>query len=169
MLRTAIVGLTALMITMPTLARSQEPATGGMQAAPDQENDTDWKAMTDARIDVLKSALQLTPDQEKLWPAVEAAIKARADARRARIANLAKMRDERPDFFEMMRDRADNMAQRAAGLKQLADAWQPLYKTLDDKQKTRLRVMAMYIMHEVHGAIQNRMQYQDDGDYGGEE
>jgi hypothetical protein len=28
----------------------------------------DFKALTDARIAVVKAALQLTPEQEKLWP-----------------------------------------------------------------------------------------------------
>lgn len=159
MLRTAIIGLTALAISAPTLTYAQSPAPK------EASNSVDWKAQTDARIDVLKAALQLTPEQEKLWPPVEEAIKARAEARRARIETLAKMRDERPDFFEMMRDRADNMAQRAAGLKQLADAWQPLYQSLDAKQKARLRILARLAMHEVSGAVEkHRMQYDDDGD-----
>lgn len=165
MLRTAIVGLTALFISAP-LVYAQTPATKEVKEA---ANSVDWKALTDARIDVLKSALQLTPEQEKYWPAVEEAIKARAEARRARMETLAKMRDERPDFFEMMRDRADNMSKRAAGLKQLADAWQPLYKSLDDKQKARLRVMAMLVMHDVRGAAERRHMQDDEGDGDGEE
>jgi hypothetical protein len=32
--------------------------------------------------------LQLTPDQEKLWPPVESAIRARAEDRKARIAKI---------------------------------------------------------------------------------
>lgn len=159
MLRTVIVGLTALVISAPTLTYAQSPAP---KETPDS---VDWKAINEARIDALKGALQLTPEQEKYWPAVEEAIKARGEARRARMENLAKMSDERPDLFEVMRDRADNMAQRAAGLKQLADAWQPLYKTLDDKQKARLRVMAMLVMHDIRGAAERyRMHHDDEGD-----
>lgn len=147
---------------MPTLGYSQAPAA---KEAGEARDSIDWKALTDARIDVLKSALQLTPEQEKYWPAVEEAIKARAEARQARIESLKKMRDERPDFFELMRNRADNMAQRAAGMKQLADAWQPLYQTLDDKQKARLRVLARLAMHEARGAVKrHHMQYDDEGD-----
>jgi hypothetical protein len=34
--------------------------------------------LTDVRIDIVKIALKMTPDQEKYWPAVEDAIRARA-------------------------------------------------------------------------------------------
>ncbi|PSJ59392.1 Spy/CpxP family protein refolding chaperone [Pseudaminobacter soli (ex Li et al. 2025)] len=172
MLRTAIVGLTALMITAPTVAHSQTQAPAAGEETGQAGQSVDWKAITDARIEILKGALQLTPDQEKLWPAVESAIRARAEARRERIENLQKMREDRPDFFQILRNRAENMTARANGLKQLADAWEPLYKTLDDKQKARLRVMAMYAAHEIHGAIhERRMQWEDEGDDdgGGEE
>jgi len=175
MLRTAIVGFTALLIAAPTLAYAQAAAPQN-QNAQEAPNTPDWKAFTDARIDVLKSALQLTPDQQKYWPAVEEAIRARAEARRARIEALAKMGQEQPDLFDILRQRADSMTQRGAALKQLADAWEPLYKTLDDKQKMRLRVVAMLVMHEAKGAMErhmNGMQDQgegnDEGDGGGEE
>jgi LTXXQ motif family protein len=165
MLRTAIVGLTALMITAPTVAYSQNQTPAAGEETGQAGQSIDWKAITDARIEILKGALQLTPDQEKLWPAVESAIRTRAEARRERIENLQKMREERPDFFQILRNRADNMAARANGLKQLADAWEPLYKTLDDKQKARLRVMAMYAAHEARSAIhERRMQWEEQGD-----
>lgn len=165
MLRTAIVGFTALLMTAPTLAYAQTHAPKDAQEAP---NSIDWKEITDARIDVVKNALQLTPDQEKYWPAVEAAIRARADARRARIESLAKMREERPDLFEVLRDRADNMTQRAAGLKQLVDAWQPLYQSLDDKQKLRLRVVARVIMQDIRGAVERHHMQREEEGYGDE-
>ena len=40
-----------------------------------------------------------------------------------------------------LRDRADNMATTAAAMKKIADAADPLYKTLDDGQKRRLAVL----------------------------
>lgn len=167
MLRTALVGLTALFISVPTLGYSQAPAP---KETGEAQRSIDWKALTDARIDVLKSALQLTPEQEKYWPPVEEAIKARAEARQARIATLKKMRDEQPDFFQILQDRADNMSQRATALKQLATAWEPLYKSLDDRQKARLRILARLAVHEVRGAMErHHMQYDDDGDGDSEE
>ena len=35
----------------------------------------DPNALTDARVGIIKAALQLTPDREKYWPAVEEAIR----------------------------------------------------------------------------------------------
>ena len=40
-----------------------------------------------------------------------------------------------------LRDRADTMAATAAAMKKIADAADPLYKTLDDGQKRRLAVL----------------------------
>jgi ribosomal 50S subunit-associated protein YjgA (DUF615 family) len=44
--------------------------------------------LTDIRVGVIKAALQLTPEQDKLWPAVEEAIRARAETRQRRLAAL---------------------------------------------------------------------------------
>ena len=45
----------------------------------------EWNALTDERIAIVKAALQLTPEQQKYWPAVEKAIRARAASRENRI------------------------------------------------------------------------------------
>ena len=45
------------------------------------------------------------------------------------------------DPVARLRERADNMAASAAALKKIADAADPLYKTLDDGQKRRLTVL----------------------------
>src|SRR5208337_3359056 len=42
----------------------------------------DFAALTDARVAALKAGLKLTPDQEKSWPAVEAAIREGGTARK---------------------------------------------------------------------------------------
>ena len=42
------------------------------------------------------------------------------------------------DPVARLRERADNMATSAAAMKKIADAADPLYKTLDDGQKRRL-------------------------------
>src|SRR6185437_13849865 len=39
---------------------------------------TDLKGLTDARVSLIKAALQLTPDQQQYWPAVEQAIRDKA-------------------------------------------------------------------------------------------
>jgi hypothetical protein len=124
----------------------------------------DRAAFVDAKIAAVKAGLQLTPDQEKLWPPVETAVRdfakqrlaqanARAserDARRAerdqkgsqdRAPGDKAAADQNRDPVARLRDRADRMAETAAGLKKIADAADPLYKTLDDGQKRRLTAL----------------------------
>src|SRR4029453_9922671 len=134
--RTIVAGLSAFFITASSLAYAQVstgPAQGSgpTQAAPAQErlSDAEFKTLTDRRIELVKFALQLKPDQEKYWPAVEEAIRARAMARRQRLVNLVARATGQREFnpVELLRDRADALATRAANLKKLADAWQPLY------------------------------------------
>lgn len=63
-----------------------------------------------------------------------------------------------------MKTRAENLAQRADSLKKLADAWQPLYATLDQDQKRRMRVLAVLSVREMREAIDNRRMLHDDDD-----
>ena len=56
----------------------------------------DLNSLTDARVAMIKAALQLTPDQQKYWPAVEDAIRARAKSRQARLERVAELRDSGP-------------------------------------------------------------------------
>jgi hypothetical protein len=132
----------------------------------------DLNALTDARIAIIKSALQLTPDQEKLWPAVEEAIRARAKARQTRLESLTTGVAERGGPLQVMRDRnpieflnrrADVLEQRADGLKKLATAWQPLYQTLTPDQKRRMGMLAIIAIRELRTAIEDRrMQSEED-------
>ncbi|WP_458760108.1 Spy/CpxP family protein refolding chaperone [Afipia sp. TerB] len=129
----------------------------------------DKAAFVDARIAAMKAGLRMTPDQEKNWPAVETAIRDYAKQRIARAEERAKERDARraerqkakaerqqakkegseakqasrpaPDLVNRLHRRADAMAERAAGLKKIADAADPLYKSLDDGQKRRLAAL----------------------------
>jgi hypothetical protein len=97
-------------------------------------------------------------EQEKYWPAVEDAIHARAMARHQRLANLAARLNsqQESDPVELLRERADILAQRAAALKKLADAWQPLYQSLDANQKQRLRFITVYVLREMRDALASR-------------
>lgn len=112
-------------------------------------NPEDRAALADARIAAVKAGLKLTPDQEKLWAPVESAMhdfaKLRIDRANARMtaredADKDGAKPER-DPVARLRQRADNMAANAAALKHIADAADPLYKTLDDGQKRRLMVL----------------------------
>ena len=108
-----------------------------------QLSDADMNKLTDMRIGIVKSALQMTPDQEKYWPAVEQAIRARAKNRQARLERIAELHENGSmevlgNPVELMQRRADRLVQRGADLKKLAEAWEPLYKTLSEDQKNRL-------------------------------
>jgi len=99
----------------------------------------DRLAFVDARIAAVKAGLKLTPEQEKNWPAVESAVR---DFARQRIENAnasVNTTDQAEvDPVTRLRQRADRMAAASAGLKKIADAADPLYKSLDDGQKRRL-------------------------------
>jgi len=95
----------------------------------------DMNALTDARIAIVKATLQLTPDQEKYWSPIEQAIRQRRRPTRAPRSRRgtddedgptrSPRKLEKPQSGRADGRRADNMAQRAANLKKLADAWQP--------------------------------------------
>jgi len=141
-------------------AQQQTPSPEMHGARPTAE---DVGALTDARIAALKAGLKLTPDQEKNWPAVEAAVRDLAKARADRFAEFRERREarrnggyaqDRPDFVGRLRRGADAMTTRAAGLKKFADAAEPLYKTLDEGQKRRfamlVRMGAEHGGHHMH-------------------
>ena len=106
----------------------------------------DRAAFTDARIAAVHAGLKLTPDQEKLWPPLEAAVrdfaKLRIDRANARMNAPRDDANAKPDDpVVRLRQRADTMATSAAAMKKIADAADPLYKTLDDGQKRRLAAL----------------------------
>jgi LTXXQ motif family protein len=159
-LKIVAAAVTALLITTASpLAFAHDPS--------ERLTAADWDALTDARIKIVKAALQLTPDQEKYWPPIEEAIRVRAQDRQARIATAAErmrelrdrsrievLRDRNP--IEFMKRRADRLVQRAADLNRLADAWQPLYQTLDPEQKRRLAFLAILAVREMRNAVEDR-------------
>lgn len=130
-------------------------------------NQADFKILTDARIGVLRAVLQLTPEQQQYWPAIEEAIRARAEARYRRLTTLAGLAQQRGDSdpLALIRARADSLQQRAAGLKRLADAWQPLYQTLTADQKIRMRVVTARVIGGLRHAIEDRRRDSLDDDY----
>ena len=107
----------------------------------------DMSAFADARIAAIRAGLRLNAEQEKLWPPVEAAAR---DLAKLRIDRLAESRadgrrgrDASPDeLFDRFKRRADDMTASAAGMKKLAEAAEPLYRTLNDDQKRRLVTLA---------------------------
>jgi len=65
---------------------------------------------------------------------------------------------------ELMQRRAGRLSQRAADLKKLADAWEPLYKTLTPDQKKRMAFATYAAMRGIRDAIEHRIESEDDDD-----
>jgi hypothetical protein len=155
MWKALIAGTTILTIAGSTLAFAQQPSPAERSHRVQLTAD-DIAAFTDARIAALKTALKLTPDQEKNWPAVEQALRDISKERLARRA--ARGAAGQPvDATERLRDRADALSARAAALRRLADAEKPLYQSLDEAQKRRFAIALRFAArrhlaeHHQHG------------------
>lgn len=161
----AAVAAVAVLITMSPFSYAAETSsTVGMT----HPSAAELNALTDARVSIIKSALQLTPEQEKYWPAVEEAIRTRAKNRQARWQQVAELR-ETPmealggrDPVELMQRRAEALSQRGADLKKLADAWEPLYKTLSPSQKKRMAFVTVVAARGIRDTIEHRMESDDE-------
>jgi hypothetical protein len=143
----AIAGIAALVIAGTTAVYAQHHQWFRDHMGHARMNPEDRAAMADAKIAAVHAGLKLSADQEKLWPPVESAVrelvKIRLDRAAAREAMAAKPAADQAqaDPVARLRKRAENMAASAAVLKKIADAADPLYKTLDDGQKRRLAML----------------------------
>src|SRR5882757_9338111 len=94
-------------------------------------------ANSDAYIDRIKAELKLMPEQEKNWTAFNSAMHYLghngADRLNLRIARAK--RDPPDDIVEQMRNEAQFLNDRAVDQRNVADAAEPLFASLDDKQK----------------------------------
>ena len=156
-----------LMTTSSLAYAAETSSTVGMR----QPSAADMNSLTDMRVGVVKAALQMTPDQEKYWPAVEEAIRTRSKNRQARLERIAELRENgametlrERNPVEIMQRRADMLVQRGADLKKLADAWEPLYKTLSTDQKRRMAFVSYVAMRGMRDVIEHRGEADDDDD-----
>jgi zinc resistance-associated protein len=150
--KTLLAGTAVLAIAGTTLAYAQQGPGGrgherGMHSRMSAE---DIAAFSDARIAAIHAGLKLTPEQEKNWPAVEAALRDLAKQRSERFTARAST-DKPADPVERLSQRADALTQQGATLKKVADAAGPLYKSLDDGQKHRLVVLARNVWSQEGG------------------
>ena len=166
-MKTVVIGTTALFLTASSVANAQSAQTSQTSPSATPVSAEDQKTLTDLRIDLVKAALQLTPAQEKLWPPVESAIRARAEDRKARVAKIQETVGRRADESraEVLRNRdpiaflqrrAEALAQRSVDLNKLAEAWQPLYKTLSPEQKKRMGALALFVLNDMRDAVDRR-------------
>jgi hypothetical protein len=92
---------------------------------------------SDANIERIKTELNLTPEQEKNWSSFSSAMHYLghngADRLNLRVARAK--RDPPDDIIEQMRNEAQFLVDRAQDQRSVADAAEPLFVSLDDKQK----------------------------------
>jgi hypothetical protein len=138
-----VVGTIFLTLAGSTLAYAQQQPAQAERPNHARLTADDVAAFTDARIAQIKTALKLTPAQERNWPAVEQAIR---DIGKERVARREARRAAGPrtDAVERLRARADALTTRAAALRRLADAEQPLYQSLDEAQKRRFGMITRF-------------------------
>jgi hypothetical protein len=107
-------------------------------------------ANSDAYIDRIKAELNLTPEQEKHWTGFNSAMHYLghngADRLNLRIARAK--RDPPDDIIEQMRNEAQFLNDRAVDQRSVADAAEPLYTSLDDKQKAVFIQEMVRLSHE---------------------
>ncbi|MGA2125127.1 MAG: Spy/CpxP family protein refolding chaperone [Xanthobacteraceae bacterium] len=97
-------------------------------------------AQSDARTARMKADLRLTPDQEKNWSGFESSLREIDQKRAEREVTLRTERAQQNgsgDVIDEMRRNADSLSDYAANQKKLADAAQPLFASLDERQKQR--------------------------------
>jgi hypothetical protein len=96
-------------------------------------------ANSDANIERIKTELKLTPEQEKHWAGFNSAMHYLghngADRLNLRVARAK--RDPPDDIIEQMRNEAQFLNDRAVDQRNVADAAEPLFASLDAKQKAR--------------------------------
>lgn len=113
--------------------------------------------LEDGRIAMVKTALQLNADQEKLWAPVESQVRDAFKKRQDKRADWAKKREERrsakapgaeherADLAERIEKRSQRASERADRLKAFSEAFKPFYASLSDEQKDVLRPL----MHQL--------------------
>jgi hypothetical protein len=128
-------------------ARQQAAAT---QAAAPQLTAEQIVANSDANIERIKKELNLTPEQEKHWAGFNSAMHYLghngADRLNLRIARAK--RDPPDDIIEQMRNEAQFLNDRAVDQRNVADAAEPLFASLNDKQKAVFIQEMVNLSHE---------------------
>jgi hypothetical protein len=107
-------------------------------------------ANSDAYIERIKTELNLTPEQEKHWYGFSSAMHylGHNGAERLNLRMARAKRDPPDDIIEQMRNEAQFLNDRSADQRNVADAAEPLFSSLDDKQKTVFIQEMVRLSHE---------------------
>ena len=128
----------------------QQPAVLTQEQGAPQLTAEQIVANSDANIERIKTELNLTPEQEKNWTAFNSAMHYLghngADRLNLRIARA--QRDPPDDIIEQMRNEAQFLDDRAVDQRNVADAAEPLFASLDAKQKAIFIDEMVRLSHE---------------------
>jgi len=131
-------------------AKQQQQAAVLTQAGAPQLTAEQIVASSDANIERIKKELDLTPEQEKHWTGFNSAMHYLghngADRLNLRVARAK--RDPPDDIIEQMRNEAQFLNDRAVDQRNVADAAEPLFASLDDKQKAVFIQEMVNLSHE---------------------
>jgi hypothetical protein len=104
--------------------------------------------MDEGRLAMIKTALKLNPDQDKLWAPIETQLREGTKLREAKRAEFEAKRAEieknraegkKPDLSERFEKMSKAMTERATRMSAFAGAFKPFYASLSDEQKEVLR------------------------------
>jgi len=107
-------------------------------------------ANSDAYIERIKAELNLTPEQEKSWSGFSSAMHylGHNGADRLNLRIERAKRDPPDDIIEQMRNEAQFLVDRAQDQRNVADSAEPLYASLDDRQKQKFIDEMVRLSHE---------------------
>jgi hypothetical protein len=130
--------------------QQQQQAAVLTQAGAPQMTAEQIVANSDANIERIKKELNLTPEQEKHWTGFNSAMHYLghngADRLNLRVARAK--RDPPDDIIEQMRNEAQFLNDRAVDQRNVADAAEPLFTSLNDKQKAVFIQEMVNLSHE---------------------
>ena len=124
-----------------------KPDATSAQAAPSRDDmkarmKADRDAFFSARLAALHAGLQLTPDQQSLWPPVETAIRDLVTLRRSSWHRREQDQDQKAgSSINRLTVRGEHLEQMGSALKKLAAATGPLVGSLTPDQKERLPML----------------------------
>jgi hypothetical protein len=140
------VAASAIAFTAPT--GRADPAAFSAREQKHEFSDADRAGFLDARIATLHAGLKLSPEQERLWPGVESAL--RTAAQRA-MESYQKFKDAPAggNFVDQIRQRGESVVVRGQNLQAIANAATPLYAVLTEEQRRRLPVLIRGLTRQI--------------------
>ena len=118
--------------------------------------------LEEGKLAMVRTALKLTPEQEKLWAPVETQVREGFKARQAAREEWKKKIEERKaekekggepkraDLGERVEKMSQRMSERAERMKSFSTAFGPFYASLTDDQKDVLKPLMRHMMPGGH-------------------